>query len=352
VKVLLTGHLGYIGSVLAPRLLARGHEVLGLDSDLFAACTFAGEVTPLPLIGCDVREAIDDRRFYERLEGFDAVVHLAGLSNDPLGAFRPSLTNEINAESSVRLAAHAKRAGVQRFLFASSCSNYGVSGNDFIDESGPFNPVTAYGRSKVAVELAVSKLADETFSPTFLRASTAYGLSPRIRFDLVVNNLTAWAYATGEVLMKSDGRPWRPIVHVEDIALAYMAALEAERPLIHNAAFNVGSTAENYQVRDIAQIVGEIVPGARIAFADDAGPDARNYRVDCGHIARTLHAFKPQWTCRRGVEQLLEAYAATGLTADDFEGERFKRIAHINKLVREGVVDGSLRRLRPDLRVA
>jgi nucleoside-diphosphate-sugar epimerase len=351
-KVLLTGHLGYIGSVLAPQLLARGHEVWGLDSDLFAACTFVGDVTMLPLIGSDVREAVEDPRFHQRLEGFDAVVHLAGLSNDPLGEFRPSITEEINAGASISLAMHAKRAGVQRFLFASSCSNYGASGNDFIDESGAFNPVTAYGRSKVAVELAVSKLADEAFSPTYLRASTAYGLSPRIRFDLVVNNLTAWAFATGEVLMKSDGRPWRPIVHVEDIALAYVAVLEAERPLVHNAAFNVGSTCENYQVRDIAQIVSEIVPGARIAFADDAGPDVRNYRVDCGHIARTLHAFKPQWTCRRGVEQLLQAYAAAGLSTDVFESERFKRIAHIHKLIREGVIDEHLRRRRRDLHVA
>lgn len=350
VKILLTGHLGYIGSVLAPQLLTRGHEVWGLDSDLFAACTFMGDVTVLPLIASDIRDVADDPRFYERLEGFYAVIHLAGLSNDPLGEFRPLITEEINAESSIRLAAHARRAGVQRFLFASSCSNYGLSGNDFVDEDEPFNPVTAYGRSKVAVERAVSKLADETFSPTFLRASTAYGLSPRIRFDLVVNNLTAWAYATGEVLMKSDGHPWRPIVHVEDIALAYIAALEAERSQVHNAAFNVGSTAENYQVRDIARIVGEIVPGARIAFAEDAGPDIRNYRVDCGRIARRLHAFKPQWTCRRGVEQLLEAYSAAGLTADGFEGERFKRIAHIHKLIREGVIDEDLRRLGPDVR--
>jgi nucleoside-diphosphate-sugar epimerase len=351
-KVLLTGHLGYIGSVLAPWLLARGHEVWGLDSDLFAACTFVGEVTPLPLVGSDVREAAEDVRFHERLEGFDAVIHLAGLSNDPLGEFRPSITEEINAEASIRLAAHARRAGVQRFLFASSCSNYGVSGNDFIDESGAFNPVTAYGRSKVVVELAVAKLADDAFSPTFMRASTAYGLSPRIRFDLVVNNLTAWAFTTGEVLMKSDGRPWRPIVHVEDIALAYVAALEADRPLVHNAAFNVGVTSENYQVRDIARMVAEIVPGARVAFAKDAGPDVRNYRVDCSHIARTLHDFKPQWTCRRGIEQLLQTYAAAGLAAEDFESDRFKRIAHIHKLIREGVIDEDLRRVGADRRAA
>ncbi len=350
-KVLLTGHLGYIGTVLAPQLLARGHEVAGLDSDLFAACTFMGKTTPLPLAGSDVREAIDDARFHERLEGLDAVIHLAGLSNDPLGAFRPSVTSEVNAKASIRLAQHAKLAGVPRFLFASSCSNYGMSGDDFIDESGAFNPVTAYGRSKVAVEHAVSKLADESFSPTFLRAGTAYGASPRIRFDLVVNNLTAWAFTTGEVLMKSDGLSWRPIVHLEDIALAYIAALEADRSLVHNAAFNVGSTSENYRVRDIAGIVGQILPRARIVFAGDAGPDVRNYRVDCGHIARTLHTFKPQWTCRRGVEQLLQAYVDAGLTVDEFEGERFNRIAHIRGLVRDGVVGEDLRRV-PELQPA
>jgi nucleoside-diphosphate-sugar epimerase len=351
-KVLLTGHLGYIGTVLAPRLLARGHDVVGLDSDLFAACTFAGDVVELPLVGRDVREAIDDPRFHERLEGLDAIIHLAGLSNDPLGEFRPNITEEINAEASIRLAAAAKRAGVTRFIFASSCSNYGASSNLFIDETGEFNPVTAYGRSKVSVELGVGPLADETFSPTFLRASTAYGLSPRLRFDLVVNNLAAWAFTTGEVRMKSDGSPWRPIVHVEDIAAAYIAALEADRADVHNMAFNVGSTSENYQVRDIALIVGELTPGARVGFAEGASPDLRNYRVDCGLIARRLHAFKPQWTCRRGVEQLLAAFDRVGLKLEDFEGERFKRIAHIQKRIADGEIDHDLRLVSAERRVA
>jgi nucleoside-diphosphate-sugar epimerase len=339
-KVLLTGHRGYIGAVLTPMLLERGHTVVGWDNDLYRRCTFVGELVRTPTLDKDIRDAnVDD------LSGFDAVIHLAGLSNDPLGDYRPSLTEEINFRASIRLAQHAKRAGVARFLFASSCSNYGASGSGFLDESAAFNPVTPYGVSKVNVERALAPMADETFSPTFLRASTAYGLSPRIRFDLVVNNLTAWAFTTQQVYLKSDGSPWRPIVHVEDIASAYIAALEADRDLIHNEAFNVGVTTENYQIREIAALVKDIVPNSQVEFAPDAGPDLRCYRVDCNYIARRLHAFKPQWTARRGVEQLYDAYYKTGVTLDDFEGERFKRIAHIKKLIREGELDDDLRRV-------
>ncbi|HMB76586.1 MAG TPA: SDR family oxidoreductase, partial [Kiloniellaceae bacterium] len=238
-KILVTGHKGYIGTCLVPQLLDRDHEVHGLDSDIFEACTFAGSLADIPEFACDVRDATADM-----LGGFDAIVHLAGLSNDPLGDYDPELTKEINQDASVRLAELAKSAGVKRFLFASSCSNYGAAGEDFLNEDAAFNPVTPYGQSKVAVEAAVGPMADETFSPTFLRASTAYGLSPRIRFDLVLNNLTAWAHTTGEVLLKSDGSPWRPIVHVEDIARAYVAAVEAPRDLVHGEAFNVGITSE------------------------------------------------------------------------------------------------------------
>ena len=343
-RVLLTGHLGYIGSVLTPMLLARGHDVVGLDSDLFRACTFAGALADAPGLIKDSRDVTMEDLIAEEVRGFDAIIHLAGLSNDPLGDYRPELTFDINFEASVRLAQLAKRAGVQRFLFASSCSNYGASGEDFLGENSPFNPVTPYGESKVKVEHALAPMADETFSPTFLRASTAYGLSPRIRFDLVVNNLTAWAFTTGAVHMKSDGSPWRPIVHVEDIARAYVAVLEAERELVHNEAFNVGATPENYQIREIAEIVRDVVPGSEVSFAEGAAPDKRNYRVDCNYIARKLRDFKPQWTCRRGVEQLYDAYRSVGLTLDEFEGEKFMRIAHIKKLVREGEVDENLRR--------
>ena len=338
-KVLLTGHRGYIGAVLTPMLLERGHAVTGFDSDLFRACTFFGELALVPTIEKDIRDAsIDD------LAGFDAIIHLAGLSNDPLGNYRPNLTEEINFKASVRLAQLAKQAAVSRFIYASSCSNYGASGSEFLDETAVFNPVTPYGVSKVNVERAVASMGDETFSPTFLRASTAYGLSERIRFDLVLNNLTAWAFTTGHVYLKSDGSPWRPIVHVEDIARAYVAVLEGDRQLVHKEAFNVGLTTENYQIREIAEIVQAIVPKSRIEVARDAGPDTRCYRVDCNYIARRLHAFKPQWTARRGIEQLYNAYCSVGLTLEDFEGERFKRIAHVQKLIRDGELDDNLRR--------
>ena len=337
-RVLVTGNRGYIGSRLVPLLLDRGHEVFGWDSDIFRACTFSGEVSDIPTLTKDVRDAeVKD------LQGFDAVIHLAGLSNDPLGDYEPTLTDEINHRASAKIAELAKDAGVGRFLFASSCSNYGASGDNFLDEGAAFNPVTPYGESKVHVEQSVSKLADDRFSPVFLRASTAYGMSPRIRFDLVVNNLTAWAFTTGQVYLKSDGTPWRPIVHVEDIARAYIAALEAPRDDVHNLAFNVGSTSENYQIRELAEIVADVVPNCRVEYADDAGPDKRCYRVDCNYISRTLHGFKPQWTARRGVEELYEAYKRVGLTLEDFEGERFKRIAHVKKLIRDGDLGTDLR---------
>lgn len=337
-RVLVTGHNGYIGTVLVPMLLERGHQVAGLDTDYFASCLFTGSLPEIPQLQKDIRDLeADDVR------GFDAVIHLAGLSNDPLGDYKPNLTEEINEQAAVHLARLAKAAGVRRFLFASSCSNYGAGGLDFLDEQTSFNPVTPYGISKVRVEAALTELADADFSPTYLRASTAYGLSPLIRFDLVINNLAAWAFTEGLVYLKSDGTPWRPVVHVEDIALAYVAALEAPRELVHDQAFNVGTTNENYQIRELAEIVRDVVPNCRIEFAPDAGPDTRCYRVDCNKIARTLHGFKPQWTARRGVEELYEAYRTVGLTLDDFEGERYKRIAHVKKLVNDGALDGDLR---------
>lgn len=336
-KVLLTGHNGYIGSVLTPMLLECGHEVVGLDTNYFKRCLFVGELTEIPTFETDVRNlsAVN-------LEGFDAVIHLAGLSNDPLGDYRPNLTEVINEQGSIELAKLAKAAGVPRFLFASSCSNYGAAGADFLDEQASFNPVTPYGVSKVNVEKALTKMADESFTPTYLRASTAYGVSPLLRFDLVINNLAAWAITTGKVYIKSDGTPWRPMVHVEDIARAYVAVLQASREEVHDEAFNVGSTTENYQVRELADIVSEVVPGCKVEYAPDAGPDPRCYRVDCNKIARTLHGFKPQWTVRRGIEQLYETYRDVGLKLEDFEGERFMRIAHIKHLVDNGLLDDRL----------
>lgn len=337
-NVLVTGSLGYIGTILVPMLQHRDHDVVGVDTDLYQRCTFSGQLPETSTIYADVRDLKPDE-----LTGYDAVIHLAGLSNDPLGDYRPELTEQINKTAAINLAQNAKTAGVKRFLFASSCSNYGAAGDQFLTETAVFNPVTPYGVSKVEVEAALTKMADADFSPTYIRASTAYGVSPRLRFDLVTNNLTAWAFTTGLVYLKSDGTPWRPIVHVEDIARAYIAALEAPRELVHDEAFNVGTTTENYQIREIAEIVKDVVPGCQIEYAPDAGPDVRCYRVDCNKIARTLKDFKPQWTARRGVEQLYEAYRATGLTLEEFEGPKFKRIAHVKKLVDEGRLDQNLR---------
>ena len=337
-RVLVTGDRGYIGTVLMPVVAAAGHEVVGLDTDLYEQCTFGEWQPAFPSIRKDLRdiEASD-------LKGFDAIIHLAGLSNDPLGNLNPDLTYDINHRASVRLARLAKEAGVPRYLFSSSCSTYGAAGEKIMDEAAEFNPVTPYGHSKVLVEQDVTKLASPNFSPTFLRNATAYGLSPRHRFDLVLNNLVAWAFATGRVFIKSDGTPWRPIVHIEDISRAFLAILEAPRELVHNQAFNVGSSEENYQIRDLAEIVKETVPGCQIEFAADAGPDKRSYRVDFSRIAKTLPGFKPQWTARKGAQQLYEAYRKIGLRLEDFEGPRYMRIDHIRKLLASGQLDASLR---------
>jgi nucleoside-diphosphate-sugar epimerase len=346
-RVIVTGHEGYIGTVLVPLLLSAGHEVTGIDSNLFARCTFRTGVKEIPAHKKDIRDVV-----VEDLKGFDAILHLAGLSNDPLGDLDPDLTYEINHVATVRLAKLAKQAGVPRFIFSSSCSNYGAGGADWLNESSPFNPVTPYGISKVRAEQDVSKLADDDFSPTFLRSATAYGVSPRLRFDLVLNNLVAWAYASGKVHIKSDGSPWRPIVHIEDISRAFIAAMEAPRELVHNEAFNVGRTEENFQVRDIAKVVEQTVPGSTVEFAAGASPDTRCYRVDCSKIQRVLPAFKPQWDIRKGAAELYDAFSTTNLTVEDFEGERFKRIAHLRKLIADGEVDATLRKVQqPNLLV-
>lgn len=337
-RILITGHKGYIGTVMAPVLASAGHHIVGLDSDLFEQCTFGEPPKEFQSVRKDLREVeLSD------LEGFDAVIHLAGLSNDPLGNLNAELTYDINYHASVRLARLAKEAGVSRFLFSSSCSTYGAAGDKILDETAEFNPVTPYGRSKVLVEQEVAKLAGPDFSPTFLRNATAYGVSPRLRFDLVLNNLTAWALTTGRVFIKSDGTPWRPIVHIEDISRAFLAVLEAPRDRIHNQAFNVGRTEENYQIRDLAEIVKETVPGCTIEFAADAGPDKRCYRADFGRIGRVLPAFKPQWDARRGARELYEAYQKVDLRVEDFEGARYKRIDHIQKLLAVGQLDANLR---------
>jgi nucleoside-diphosphate-sugar epimerase len=337
-RVLMTGHVGYIGSVMAPMFRKAGHAVVGLDNYLFDGCTF-GECPPdVPARRLDLRDVEQSD-----LEGFDAVVHLAALSNDPLGNVDPELTYVINHRASVRLAELARRAGVPRFIYASSCSLYGVAGDAPVTEEAAFNPVTPYGESKVRVEKDLVHLADERFSPTYMRNATVYGVSPCLRVDLVVNSLVGYAVTTGEVFIQSDGSPWRPLVHVEDVCRAFLAVLHAPRELVHNQAFNVGRSEENYRIREVADMVRDVVPESTITYAEGGGPDPRCYRVDCGKIARTLPEFQPQWTVRRGVEQLYEAYARHGLSAFEFMGTKYLRIKRIKQLQSEGQVDGSLR---------
>jgi nucleoside-diphosphate-sugar epimerase len=344
-KVLVTGHDGYIGRVLMPMLVDRGYEVHGIDSGLFRGCALGPHVQEPNESKQDVRDlqASD-------LEGFDAVMHLAAVSNDPIGDLNPRCTYEINHEASVRTAELAKQAGVGRFLFSSSCSLYGAAaGQDALDETASFNPVTPYGESKVLAEEGIRALADDDFSPTFLRNATAYGVSERQRGDLVVNNLVGLALTTGEVRLNSDGTAWRPLVHIEDISLAMIAALEAPRETVHNEAFNVGRDEDNYRIRDVAALVEELVPGTHVTLAEGAGTDKRSYSVSFAKVREALPHFNPKWTVRRGAQEVVDAFRAAGFSYDEFMSSRFQRIRRVRELQDEGRIDADLRWREPAL---
>lgn len=337
-KVLITGHQGYIGSVMAPALVEAGHEVTGLDTGYFAECTLVPDRLEVPAVRKDIRDV-------ERsdLDGFDAVVHLAALSNDPIGNLNDRWTQEINFEASVRLAELARDAGVGRFLFSSSCIMYGMSEAAVVDETAPLDPKTEYARSKVRGEGAVAALADDSFSPVFLRNGTVYGVSPRMRFDTVFNDLLGRAVAIRKVVVYGDGKPWRPVVHVKDLVRAFQAALVAPREKVHGEAFNTGAENLNYQVGELARIAVAAVPGCELEVLDRPGADQRTYKADFAKWARTFPNCEFEWTPERGAAELFAAFESIGLTPEDFEDRRFTRLKWLSHLLDSGVVDGELR---------
>lgn len=337
-RVLLTGHLGYIGAVMAPFIMEAGHDVTGLDTGYFAESVMGGPLPPIPEIRKDLRDVEQGD-----LEGFDAVVHLAALSNDPVGDLAPETTYDINHHASIHLATCAKAAGVGRYVYSSSCSIYGKAGDSgALDETAEFAPVTPYAESKVRVEAELFDLADDSFVCTSMRNATAYGWSPMLRTDIVLNDLVGWAILTGEIKVLSDGTPWRPIVHIEDISRAFLAALEAPAAAVQAEAFNVGRDDENYQVSQIAGFVAQVVPEARLSITGEAGNDPRSYQVDFGKIGRHLPAFVPQWTALNGARQLADAYRDLGLTMETFQ-QRYKRLPVLRRHREAGLLDDLLR---------
>jgi nucleoside-diphosphate-sugar epimerase len=337
-RVLLTGHRGYIGSVMAPRLLEAGYDVVGLDTEYFGDCTLIPDPVTVPGLRLDIRDV--DRSV---LADVDAVIHLAALSNDPIGNLNPRWTEEINRVASIRLAELARAAGVQRFLFSSSCIMYGSAEGARVDETSSLDPRTAYARSKVEAEQGIAALARDDFSPVFMRNGTVYGLSPRMRFDTVFNDFVASALTTGKVVVHSDGEPWRPVVHVEDVVGAFMAALTAPRETVHDQAFNVGAESLNHQVITLAQIAVEAVPGAQLERRPAPGADQRTYRTDFSKWSRAFPDHEFAWTPQNGARQLRDAFAAARLTASGYRDERFTRLKWLNHLLGSGQLDKSLR---------
>ena len=337
-RVLITGHNGYLGSVMAPYFLAAGYSVVGLDTDYFDPCTLRPDMAEVPTIHKDIRDLVPND-----LQDFDAVVHLAALSNDPIGNLNSQWTEEINFQASVRLAELAKRVGVRRFLFSSSCIMYGNSTAAIVTEDSPLDPQTDYARSKVASEEAIAQLAGDGFSPTFMRNGTVYGFSPRMRFDTVLNNLVGSAVTTGKVMVFSDGKPWRPVVHVEDIARAFMVVLEAPLADVHNQAFNVGANHLNHQILELAEIVVKTVPQSALVVRAQSDADQRTYKADFGKFARVFPTFEFKWAAQEGAQELYETFKTIGLTHDDFVDKRFTRLKWLNYLLDTGKLNSSLR---------
>lgn len=336
-KVLVTGHDGYIGAVLVPRLMAAGYDVTGLDTFYFEGCELSAQTEPKAVIRADIRQLGD-----LDLSRFDAIIHLAALSNDPIGQLEPELTLSINYRATMHLAHAAKEAGVKRFLYASSCSLYGKSGEDVMTEESPTDPLTAYAKSKVLCEKELSQMRTGSFLPIMLRCATVFGLSPKLRTDLVVNNLTASGVATGKIQIMSDGTPWRPLIHVSDLARVYEFLLECPEARLRENVFNVGFSEQNFQVRDVAEAVQNVLPSTSLSFSDNPDKDARSYRVSFERFEK-LSGMRPEYDLKRAIAELVEAYNKAGLNStDQLFGRKYVRLKQVEYVIKQGLVDSSL----------